>query len=1061
MVDIPRPLDVPLGGGLAEGIDPKLLPFGAAAALTNYEVVRAGALTKRRGFGGELGVLEVGIDDYPLGSVCRLFSAEAGAGAQQALLATADDFTDTLPHAYAYAESLGRWADVDTVSPCATRRDPVVRVNKDGDGGSALVFGASGKSFALAVIVMFDATLTPFLFYRVVDRLSGAVVVREVALGSISTVALAAAGTVSGGHAWIFYDDSGGLKALKIDGSDPTVTSSVTLDATATGFMCAADKLNASRLVVCWRKATASSTLQMCTLNASTGAVVDTASLVATGAITALECTGSSEWGTAFAWISGDIYAEFRSSALVAGLGAFTVESGLTSVNDGEVGLEFDALGALWVTYEGEVNTGDRAALARYCSTAGTPSDRHIAYRASWASSPQLIGGRVWGLLSVPQQGDLDSAYRLESGPAHFALTCIDDQTGDRALLLEGHPVTTIAKFGGPGCKLWPSDSSEKIWHVGLSTVTSDAPGYNDDTAGVDLVTLDFTTPQAKLHASAQAAPLLLLGGVLTQSIDQHQAVESGFLQAPKIASHTTALVAGALASAPSPGLTYLYRCRYEWTDDTGQLHVSPWSDDHSVNLTNASSLPYQVTLTILCTSLTRRGRPDFGEGRDAQIAIYRSTANGASAAGDVVFYRLLAFGDSDAPLNSRMDWSVDFEDAIPDATLIASGFGQVVTPGDVLAPICPPASADLMVHRGRAWLLSAEDRREVWPSRLLVPGEAPAFCSELVQRLSDSPTEIEGLLGVDDKVVMLCTDRIYYLAGDGPDDTGQVGGFLGPWLVTAQHGCVDRRSIVQIPMGGIFLAGPGFLLLDRALGLQFVGEPVQSTTEVYSTCIASHHDPARNRAVWMMANADSETVLLVYDYEHQVWSKLDTAIDGDLRALALWRGDQVIAFDRSSEGETLHFLRREGAGAQPGWDLDEDGAAAWVTGVYETPWICPGGPGAYQRVRGTFLLGEKLSACRMQLELFTNFDATTAIDTKVVNLGAGSTIAGLPLVRYVWPTEVQACEAIKIRVTDLEPDAAGEDAAERAGLALTRMALELGPERGFPRLPATNRGGS
>lgn len=1058
-IDTSHPLDIPLGGGLAEGIDPKLLPFGASAELVNYEVTRNGGLVKRRGFGGELTATEVGASAHPVQSVSRLLSDGDG------LLAIAPDYTDSLPHIYSHSSGMDRWADLDTVPPCSVRRDPLVRLNRGSRGALVTAFG-TGASYLLVVYGVDDGSGGADFYYRVIDRDTGSIIVRETLLTSTTS----SAATVSvGGNAWVLYNDAVGLQAKQFSGTDPTSTTTVTLDATATIFKVAAAYLNLGKFVACWVKGSANTVLEMRTLNASNGAVIDTAFYNTAGpSIQAIDCAGDAVLGTAFAWIeggAGEVLADIRDTSLASGPGPTPIETAPPSLNRDDVGVELDKDGNACIFYMAERTAGEPAAIARLFAPNGSVYDRHIAYRCAWAGGPRRMGDsdRIFAVLGVPQQGTLTSGYSLDQGPAHFALVCVDDVSSAAPPLLVGHLATTVARAGGLASKFWPTDSSEQVWVLAASTVTSDAPGFTNDTSGVDLITLDFSPQQASAYHSTTSAPLLLLGGGLVASLDQHQVVENGFLQAPQITGATTAAAGFGVSSAVAPGNAYLYRARYEWVDDRGQIHVSPWSDDYTLELEDVVPTTYTVTLAILCTSVTRRGRSGKGQGRDAQIAVYRSTANGASTTGDVVYYRLLPYGDSDAALNDRTAYSVTFDDTSSDAVLLGAGNGQVVSPGDVLAPICPPASADLLTHRGRAWLLDAEDRRRVWPSRLLVEGEAPAFCSELVQRLSDSPTEIRALVGVDDKTVYLCEDRIYYTAGDGPDDTGATGGFSGPWLVTAQHGCLDARSVVQTPMGGIFLAAPGFMMIDRALALQFVGEPVQTTLETYSTCLGSCHDPARNRAVWLMANADSDTLLLVYDYEHQVWSKIITDVTNRLRSMALWGGRMVVAWDRTFEGVTTHLIRQEGGGAAPGWDLDSDAAPAWASGVYETPWICPGGPGGYQRVRGLFLLAEKLSHCRVQVDIFTNFDATTVVQTKTFSLGPGSTISGLPLVRYVLPAEIQACEAIKIRVTDLDPEIAGEyiDSAARAGLGLTRMALELGPERGFPRLPATNRGGS
>lgn len=1058
-IDAPNPIDISLGQGLAEGIDPKVLPFGAASKLVNYEVSLAGALTKRLGFYGVLAATEVGASAYPLGATSRLLTAG------DSLLTISPDYTDSLPHLYSYSSGLDAWADLDTVPPCSVRRDPLVRLNQGTLGGLVTVFG-TGASYLL-VAYYSDAGGGFVIYYRVIDLATGAIVVRETVL--TSTVSQIAMVSVNG-NAWVLYNDSAGLKAKKLSGTDPTSTTTVTLDATATVFRVSAAYLNLGKFVACWSLLSSPLQLEMRTINASTGAVIDTAFYNTGGAsIKALACTGDSSLGTAFAWIEGtpsdQVMADIRDVDLASIPGATPIEAGAAVLNEDTVGIELDRDGNAYVFYEAELTAGEPAAIARLFTYTGPLGDRHIAYRCNWASGPRRMGdsNRVFATLAVPQQGTLNANFGLEPGPAHFGLVCVDDTSAATPPLLLAHLTTTVARAGGLLARWWPIDSSEQVWVNAASTTTSDAQGYSDDTSGIDLITLDFSAQQAGAYHSVISSPLVLLGGGLVVSQDQHQAVENSFLQAPQIITGIGDPADAGLASAPSPGNSYLYRCRYEWVDDRGQIHVSPWSEDYELTLEDAGSLPYHVTLTILCTSVTRRGRSDKGASRDAQIAVYRSQANGASASGDVSFYRLLPYGSEDAQLNDRTSYSVDFVDTSSDAVVLAAAYGQVQFPIDVLAPICPPASADLLVHQGRVWLLSAEDRREVWPSRLLVPGEAPAFVSELVQRLPDSPTEGTGLAALDDKTIIFCEDRIYYLSGDGPDDTGQTGRFTGPYLVTAQQGCIDARSVVQTPEGVFFLSSSGISKLDRSLTVADVGEPVKTTVDAYGTCLASYHDPARSRASWLMATVDDDTIILIYDYLHGLWSLVSTDATNRLRAMTLWQGRTVVGFSNSFEGETTHYFRHEGAGAQPGWDLDPDDAATWVSGIFETPWICPGGPGAYQRVRNLFLLGQRLSDCRVKFEVFLDFDTDTVVQTKTVNLKASTTtIVGLPLLRYVLPLDLQACEAVKFRLTDLTPDTpSGTDTAERAGLALTRMSLELGPERDQPRLPAANRGGT
>jgi hypothetical protein len=1033
-------LDIPLGRGLAEGFNQKLLPFGAAAKLVNYEVTETGAYTKRRGWNGQLGS-----DEISGGGT--LSPKKLLTQGQQLLAVDPDDFSDSLTHLYSYSPGLDAWGDLDSLPPWSTRRDSRVRLTSSPITAQILPFGVGDRRFEL---VVYGYSVTSGTYYRILDTTTGAVVVRDTHLtDSIFSVVASV-----DGHAWVVYLDSatGNLVARKFNGSTLAQTALNVVAGNLNSFD--ANRYTIGEFVLTYTLTASPADIVLVRISNASATIAASATYTAGGNVTAPSIAAKQGDGIHVAWIEGgDVKHAIWAETLASGtptVGPTNIDT--TSTTVAFPGVEVTAEGGAIVTYDAEIAAGQVAAACRFVDAAGSMGNRRLLYRCQHITKPRRIGDRVFGAIAVPQQNSANVGSS-NTGLCHLGLFCLDETTAARPPLLLGHAVTfTQGDPQGP-VKMWPLDSDEERWAFASATRLREAePTYKPETYvdGVDRIELDLRQGGA-LHHHAHAAPLTMLGGGLVTSLSHGTIVENGFLQAPEIVSHVDPVGPGPLG-APSGNL-YLYRARYEHLDDDGLLHVSPWSDEYEVEVTDAGSAAHTVTLTILCTGATRRARTTLGPDRDVRITIWRSEANGASAAGEVVYYRLTPYDGTtaDCPVNDPLSWSVTYADTNTDTVMLALGYGQAQFPVDVLAPVCPPASLDLQVHRGRVWLLSAEDRREVWPSRLLVANEAPAFAPELVLRVADSPSELVALFPCDDKMVLLASDRIFYVAGDGPDDTGQAGTFLGPFQVTAQHGCTDARSIVQTPMGGFFLSAVGFVLLDRALNVSFVGDPVSATLEVYSTCLASHHDPARSRAVWLLANADDETKLVAYDYDHQVWSTLDTdAIDG-VEAMALWQNRMVLAWQSN--------IRQEGGGDHPGWDWSGDLVDVWVPGTYETPWICPGGVGAYQRVKGLFLLAERLGYCELRLDVYLNFDDTTPAQAKIVNLDVDSAVTGLPLVRYVLPKEIQACEAIKIKLTDLQPDEPASE--ERAGLELLRLALELGPEKGFPRLPATNRGGA
>lgn len=1062
-------LDIPIGKGLAEGFDEKVLPFGSAAKLENFEVKKAGGITKRRGWAATINAAE--LDLSSLGEVRQL------EGDGDALRCVAEDSDTGLPHLYHYSAAEDFWSDNDAATVGMTRRSAMIRTSLAVAAAAAVPFG--NNAYEVVIYAAYDPLLGPATgtYYKIFDRVTGALVKAPSRLSTTGYTAIIGAVLVND-DAWILWAD-GGFKARKIDGTTLAETN-LTIDATTpTDFD--VNRFDISEFCVAYTKSTSTRTIYLAKI--SNGS----ATVSATGTYA---CPVGSEVGAPRVAGNGTkVHAAFY-EGVTAGpppdLKVIQVTSNLATVSGpytlvaapvlrGQHAIEIDSgNGSVVVVEVGDTARDGRVGVGFVSSGGVIRSPTSGLTRCRIASAPRLIGDRVFVALLALQSKVLECDTAGTSGVASSKTEAtitypgpVVTSTGDDAELYQAtlwccdEPTDTWLLCGKLGTliglgglrstpsKWWPRSTAELQWLLG---------GPVTDTlqlSGVDRFDLDVTPRQSGYLATARPRPLLAQGGSLPMTHDGEAAVELSFLQAPgweepAVSSYP---VGGGIATAASPGVVYLYRARYEWPDGQGTLHVGPWSPDLTVTLIDPAAQALELELAITTTQATRRSRSSLGIARQPRIAVYRSTGNGASASGDVTYYRLAAYHD--CPISDENTTVTVYDDA-SDATLLARGLGQVVSPGGTLAPLNPPASEHLCMHRGRLWLASAETGRDLWASLALTEGEPPTFAPELRVSLPDAPDRITALASLDDKLLIFTPTRIYYLVGEGPNDNGTGEYWPQPWPVVAQHGCVDARSVVVTPSGVFYQTSAGIALLDRGLSAQLVGESVRDVTDSYTTCLAATHDPKRSRVLWLFANADSETVGVVYDYLHQVWSRQDTAADDELHAQTVWQDQIVVAFAGAIRYEAEPDLAN-----RRGYDRDSGGAGDWVTGIYETPWICPSGPGAYQRMRRLFLLGERLSVCRLKVEIFTNFDDGTAVQTHTIDLMSSTVVVGLPLLRYEVPLEIQACEAIKIRLTDLVPLETHSDATDlRAGISLQRMSLEYLPERGSPRLPATNRGG-
>lgn len=1072
-------LDLPLGKGLQEGTDPKLLPYGAALArLENFEVRRGGGFTKRQGLGATLAkTLADGTGS--IGTVYRLD------GRGDELLAIGLNGTDKQPHINSYSDGLDQWANVDSVGPCSVRRTPFARPTAFPQQPVLVPFGVGARRFEL---VAYRSTDGNGVLVEVRDAVTGAVVKQPSALPSAyAGIGLQAdiRGVSINGDAWIIYNTDGGsaeLRARKWSGVD-LATTNVQVSSSPSWWHDAC-VYNLADLVVAWSDG---ADLYAVRLTNATGALGTVGNKLYGGDLKRV-AVGSNGSKITCAVVVDAAPDELHVTQFAGDLSVVDWSTIVATpvVGLGQIGVcHYETNSSTFVLFEQESAAlqGSLNGLILNGSGVAVGGSPRALMRACLASAPICIGYRIYALAALPQDGltTLSSGYggnaltytggldefALNQGGAgppttttamasvaagHVGLFCWDDPNDDFWPVLVAKAVTTVGAWPLGQVRLWPrSSASSETAYACAALVLGGA------SLAVDRLVFDFEPRQPALHHQDEAPPLRALGGGLVATYDGAQVVESSFLQAPawgEVIAATTGTPG--LASAPSPGTAYLYLARYVAYDNAGQKHVGPWSQALLVTLTDVGSQKYNLTLQFANTGATRRGRAAFGADRKAKIELYRSTGNGAGASGDVVYYKLGSVDEM--PEMDSTTLLATFLDDQSDETLLAQGEGQYVQPGDVLAPVSPPPSAHLCSHLGRLWLASGEDGQEVWASRLLVAGEAPVFPPELVARIPDSAGPITALIPSTDKLAICTASRLYYLTGEGPYDNGSGEFWRGPFLLNAFHGCVDARSLVTTPVGTYFLSRSGFLLLDPGLGVQPVGDAVRDTVEAYSRPLAAMHDAKRSRALWLMANADDETVIVVFDYLHQLWSRADTAIEDGLDAATIW-GDALVV------SAPVAGLRTEGdAAAADDRGLDQgDGVAEWVAGVLETPWVCPSGPGAYQRIRAVLLVGERLSGCKFTVRVYVNFDNATAVQTHEASIESAVSPSGSTVVRYLLPTTVQACEAIKVRITDAAPDEPDPPtgAEPRAGLGLQRIAFEFVPERGLPRLAATNRGGT
>jgi len=575
-----------------------------------------------------------------------------------------------------------------------------------------------------------------------------------------------------------------------------------------------------------------------------------------------------------------------------------------------------------------------------------------------------------------------------------------------------------------------------------------------------------------RLWRSAFASGLTHLSGTLNTQLDGSTACEIAFLEPPQLAPQranpTIAYGTSGLGGTISNPNTYSYYAHWEWLDSKGNLHRSRLSDPISVTIQATSpNTAGVVTIEFTTTGLTRRGNADEGRPQRPRLAVYRTLANGT------VYYRC-----RETSYNlPEGHWYISFTDDESDSQLLAAKRGELYTTGGILECETPPSARHIQVSGGRVWITSAE-APEVWPSRLLISGEAPAFSPLLRISLDDAQTPLVGTAWLDGSLVIFSESRIYTVnAASGPSDNG-LGQWPRPEEIQSSSGCVSAASIVSYSEGVLYRDRDGIKLLTRSREVIPLGDAVRDYTDAFPDTYDAVLDEANSRILILVGDRENYgldnqgSIILVWDYGHKVWSTwsmwLTEEDEGEISRqpwlyarLALWKGDPITTLGV----EVLRMNFRNNS--LPNLGLDNYSSLLgnqWVIGTFATPWVSiqerswgrvAGGLGGYQRVWRAVLEMEKLSNHGLKIEVFSDGEESTPSQTELWTSAQVNSFSGLPRERLVVGIANQKCAAIKLKVTDTPPSPLPVDLV--TGVRYHKTTLELGVKRGVEKAEKPN----
>ena len=530
------------------------------------------------------------------------------------------------------------------------------------------------------------------------------------------------------------------------------------------------------------------------------------------------------------------------------------------------------------------------------------------------------------------------------------------------------------------------------------SVITQLEANFYESKSGIINIFCDFAS--AKAFNYAQLGKNLHITGGYLSIYDGRSVVESGFHLLPEnISVGQTANPGGIEAGV------HQYAVVYSWLDNYGQLHRSAPSIPVSVS-NSANSENEIIVDTLRVTSKT-----DIAG--ECTIEVYRTEAGGT------IFYNI----KDNAANPTFNDTTVDTITIVDDAADTAIISNEILyTTGGVLENIAPESCSLIDVYQNRMVLAGLPDPLEFAYSKVNISGEGVAFSDLFTTRVDPLGGEISAIRLMDDKIIIFKENTIFYVSGDGPNDTGTANNYSIPALVTSDSGCPFPKSTVLMPLGIMYKSNKGIYLLTRGLQVQYIGAEVEDFNA--QTIRSSELLQDKNQVRFLTDSG----VTLVYDYFYQQWSTFTNHEGVDAN---VWKGSYV-------------YLRNDGSVYKETTTFQDVSTNVGMKAV--TAWLKMAGIQGFQRVRKIAFLAGYKSAHTLRVRVYYdynnatyteyNFDATTVIASSTVPYQFRLSLAR------------QKCEAIKIEIEDT----AGAGLLQES-YNISDLSLEVGLKGGLNKL--------
>lgn len=226
---------------------------------------------------------------------------------------------------------------------------------------------------------------------------------------------------------------------------------------------------------------------------------------------------------------------------------------------------------------------------------------------------------------------------------------------------------------------------------------------------------------------------------------------------------------------------------------------------------------------------------------------------------------------------NDKTAYEGAMTDSAADATIDEEP--SIYTTGNRLENLPPPPSRFMWVHQERLFAINREaEAEDVRYSMQFADGDGIAFNDILRVKCSPEGGRIMAGGSMLGRGILFKKSSIYTFYGDGLGGTGVGTGYSTPEKIASSIGCANAKTLIETPLGYMFLSEDGIYLLDRQWSVSAIGKPVKTHTDAITLSGAAHVKD-RHCAIWTSSNG----VTLVYDYLYDCWSDFTYPASNDV----------------------------------------------------------------------------------------------------------------------------------------------------------------------------------